>query len=363
VLDLVYEVLGRPIGIAPYSTSASPVDARRQVVPPENGLEVPWHQHRTGFLIPPCGQVEEPRWIQKAIREARLGWEGVVLLPANTGAPWFEALYQNSPCICLWGSPHLKVEGRIWPDDDAMRHTQFVYLGPRYEAFVRVFSRAGHLIYPRYDQSLTVRIAGRTMPSVEVASPVPMDAANKNAERREHAGRLDPWANAIATQPHGMKVKDLTPSLRAPIEDASVHDMAHGMLLHAHASVGIPTLSVPRREKGAVAPVDPRQVNLPLYEDGRAAHNDAERERFDRCLVDTLTASPTPLGRADLMSVTPCTQSEYRSAIKRLKKASLIEQVGRGKRALYRAIQPPRTEQDDESRQPPKNGNAARTTD
>jgi hypothetical protein len=363
VLELVYEVLERPVGIDPCSHEDSAVDARRVVLPPENGLEIPWHQHHTGFVSPPLGQVEEPRWIQKAIQEATLGWEGILLLPAKTGAPWFEALYQNSPCICFWGSPHLEVEGRIWldEDDDSMLHTQFVYLGPRYEAFVRVFSRAGHLIYPRNDQSLTVRIAGRTMPSVELAAHAPLAAANRNAERRAYAGRLDAWANAVVQMPTGTTVEHLTPSLRAPIEACDVRDMAHGMLLFAHARSGTYPISDPDYERKRSVKVDPRQVSLPLYEDGRAAHTDAERERFDRCLIETLRASPTPLGRADIRESNPCTEHEYRSAIGRLKKADLIEQVGQGKRALYRAKQPPRTEQDDVTTKPPKNGNTART--
>lgn len=360
VLELVYEVLGAPVGIDPCWHEDSAVDARRVVLPPENGLDVPWYEYRTGFVSPPCGQAEEPRWIHKALQEAARGWEGILLLPAKTGAPWFEALYRSSPCICLWGSPLLDVEGRIWPEelDDAMLHTQFVYLGPRYEVFARTFSRGGHLIYPRSDQALTTRIVGRTMPSVEYAGPAPLDEALQHAERRQHAGRWDPWALAVGELPVGTKVSDLTSSLREPIEDCEVHDVAQGMLLLAHDSSRTTTFS--RDERKTAAAPDTRQVNLPLYEDGRAARSDVERERLDRHMLATFKAASRALCRAEIIGENPCTEHEYRSAIKRLKNAGLIEQTGKGKRALYRATQPPRTEQDVRTK-PPNDGNTART--
>lgn len=362
-LEFVYEVLGRPVGIDPCGHEDSLVDARRVVMPPQSGLEVPWHELRTGFVSPPCGQDEEPRWIHKAIQEARLGWEGILLLPAKTGAPWFEPLYRHSPCMCFWGSPALEVEGRLWFDEDdpAMLHTQFVYLGPRYEAFARVFSRGGQLIYPRSDQALTVRIAGRTMPSVEHAGSAPLDEALEQADRRQRAGHLDSWVFAVGELPTGTKVDDLTPSLRTPIDECDVRDVAHGLLLLEHERSRTPLLAGRPGERTKARAPDSRQVNLPLYEDGRASHTGVERERFDQHVLETLKASAQPIGRADIISQNPCTEHEYRSAIKRLKKAALIEQVGQGKRALYRATQPPRTEQDDGTTKPPNNGNATRT--
>ena len=339
VLELVYEVLGRPVGLDPCANDGSTVDARRFVQPPENGLEVDWTRYENGFVHPPSGQVEEPRWIQKAIQEAIRGWEGILLLPAKTGAPWFEALYQRAPCICFWGSPAMGVEGRLWLREEDMGATQFVYLGPRYEAFARVFARAGHLIYPRTDQALTTRISGRTMPCGARAEISPSDDLLRHAERRYYAGRHDPWTQATDGLPSDTRLCDLPASLREPIESLEVDELRLALsLLGREEPAVVPDATKPREARHPVPVTDPRQIGLPLFEaDSRAYHNAAERVRFDQTIVGVLQAARKPLPRADIMAKCPCTENEYRGAIKRLKDAGLIDQVGNGKRSRYRA--------------------------
>lgn len=350
VLDLVYEVLGCPVGIDPCSNPRSIVKAHRTVMPPENGIDVAWHKYKTGFVNPPFGKVEEPRWIRKAIQEARMGWEGILLLPSKTGAPWFEPIYQHSPCVCFYGSPELDVEGRIWfheEDGGATFNTEFVYLGPRYESFARAFARAGHLVYPRHDQALTVRITGRTMPGVEFGV-TDQDELFQHSIRRLRAARHDAWAQATDGIPPDTPVRDLPPELRAPIEELTIHEARHAMLLLARDEPIEPPATTRKKKKRAThaAPqVDRRQVGLPMHTDGRAYHNEAERERFDARVLDTIQRAGHPLSRAEIMAANPCTEHEYRGCMKRLKKAGRVEQVDEGRHARYSAS--PRTEQDE----------------
>lgn len=362
VLDLVYEVLGAPVGIDPCSNPRSIVQARRNVMLPEDGLQVSWHEYETGFVNPPFGKVEEPRWIQKAIQEAALGWEGILLLPSKTGAPWFEPLYQNSPCICLWGTPELDVEGRIWfheEDAGATFNTEIVYLGPRYERFARVFSRAGHLFYPRHDQALTTRITGRTMPTVYAGAHNGTGNLFENrarVEREIRATRYHGFSVGVTNLPPETTIKDALdrddmPELRAIIESLTLHDLGQSLLLLSNEPDVLPPATTRRKAKRTTAPApaaDKNQLGLPVHADGRAHHSKAERDRFDAHVLQTIMASHEPLARAAIVAVNPCTNDEYRSAIKRLKKAGQIKQVGDGRHTRYRgAPTPPRTEQDE----------------
>lgn len=367
VLDLVYEVLGSPVGIDPCSNPRSIVQARRAVMLPEDGLSVPWHEYKTGYVNPPFGKVEEPRWIRKAIQEAQLGWEGILLLPSKTGAPWFEPIYQNSPCVCFWGTPEFDVEGRIWfheEDGGATFNTEIVYLGPRYEVFARVFSRAGHLIYPRHDQALTVRIAGRTMPSVQFGI-TDQDELFRHSIRRLRAARHDAWALATDGLPPDTPVRDLPPELRAPIEDLTIHEARHAMLLLAREEpVESPATTRGKKKRPTSplpSPTDRRQVGLPMHTDGRAWHNDAERDRFEQRVVDSIRQAGQPLSRADIVDLNPCTEHEYKTCMRRLKKANRVEQIGAGKLAKYQ-VRPPRTEQDEPATTTP-NGDPAGSQD
>lgn len=357
VLDLVYEVLGSPVGIDPCSNPRSIVKARRTVILPENGLSVPWHEYGTGFVNPPFGKVEEPRWIQKAIQEASLGWEGILLLPAKTGAPWFEPLYKSSPCICFWGTPELDVEGRIWfheEDGGATFNTEFVYLGPHYEKFARVFSRAGHLVYPRHDQALTTRITGRTMASVPHAGTAPQDDLFKHAEREMRTMRYHAFGVGVTNLPPQTTIRDVlerddVPELRGLIEDLTVPELGQALLMLANEPQVEPpaTTRGKRRARSKGAEANPNQVGLPIHSDGRAYHTEAERQRFDERVYQTIEASPAPIGRSDIIAANPCTDHEYRGCLRRLKKVDRVEQVGEGKHARYRcAPPPPRTEQD-----------------
>lgn len=372
VLELVYEVLGSPVGIDPCSNPRSIVKAKRSVMLPEDGLSVAWHEHETGFVNPPFGKAEEPRWIQKAIQEAALGWEGILLLPAKTGAPWFEPLYRHSPCICFWGSPELDVEGRIWfheEDGGATFNTEFVYLGPRYEAFARVFSRAGHLVFPRHDQALTTRITGRTMRPV-YASAAASDDLFRHAEREIRTMRYHGLAVGVTNLPHEITIKEILarediPELRGLIEELSVFELGQALLLLANE----PSMDPPPTTRGkkrapqkGAPPVDKNQLGLPVYSDGRAYRTAAERERFDDRLLGTVRASKKPLRRADIMAQNPCTEHEYRGAMGRLLSAGLVEKIGSGVHTRYGATKPPRTEQDD-TNETPEHGHPAGTTE
>jgi hypothetical protein len=360
VMQLVYEVLGDPVGIDPCSNPRSIVKARRAVMLPEDGLSVPWHEYGTGYVNPPFGRVEEPRWVQKAIEEMALGWEGIMLLPAKTGAPWFEKIYKHSPCICFYGSPELDVEGRIWFHDEdagATFNTEIIYFGHDYEKFARVFARAGQLVYPRHDQALTTRITGRTIPHVPFASGAATDDLFRHAIREMRAHVYHGFAVGVQNLPPGTTVRDVlergdVPELRSLIEDLPLHDLGQALLLYSNEPEVIPAATTRRRRKTSARAVanetDRNQLGLPVYADGHAYRNRAERDRFDGQLLDTIRSAPEPIRRADITHGIECTDHEYRGAMKRLQDAGLIEKIGRGIHARYRA-QPPRTEQDEQA--------------
>lgn len=334
---------------------------------PENGLNVPWHEYVTGFVNPPFGKVDEPRFIQKAVEEAALGWEGILLLPSKTGAPWFEPLYEHSPCICFWGNTELDVEGRIWFHEEeggATFNTEFVYLGPNYEKFAKVFSRVGQLVYPRHDQALTTRITGRTMPSVSYAGSAHSDDLFRNAERELRVDRFNRLAVGTSRMPPEITCGDVlerddVPELRAIIADLPVRDLGQALLLLANEPDAVPPTTTRGKKKARVgrsaADQNSNQVGLPIHTDGRGYHNEIERRRFDERVCEIIHVSPKPLSRADIVAMIPCTEHEYRTCIKRLKTAERIEQVDTGKSARYRRRPPPRTEQDDRA-DPTTNG-------
>lgn len=366
VLDLVYEVLGCPVGIDPCSNPRSIVKAHRTVMLPEDGLSVPWHEYRTGYVNPPFGKVDEPRWIRKAIEEAQLGWEGILLLPSKTGAPWFDPLYEASPAICFWGSAELDVEGRIWfheEDGGATFNTEFIYLGPRYEAFARAFSRAGKMIYPQHDRALTARITGRTMRAVYAPGATEdLFQRAKRCEREIRSTRYHGVAVGVLNLPEQTTVREVLasqdmPELRSIIEDLTLHELGQALLLLSNeAPVVPPATTRGKKTLRELAPpeVDKRQLGLPVHADGKAYRTDAERARFDQRVFDTIRQSKDPMARIDIMRLCPCTEHEYRGAISRLQNAGTIERVGDGRHARYRAAnQPPRTEQDDHPTPPP----------
>lgn len=363
VLDLVYEVLGRPVGIDPCSNPRSIVKARRTVMLPLDGLSINWSEYLTGFVNPPFGKIEEPLWIQKAIQEANRGWEGILLLPSKTGAPWFEPLYQNSQCICFWGAPENDVEGRIWfheEDGGATFNTEFVYLGPHYEKFARVFARVGHLVYPRHDQALTTRITGRTMPTVPYASTAPRDDLFKHAERELRTMRYHAFGVGVTNLPSDTTVREVldrddVPELRSLIEDLTVPELGQALLMLANEPEIEPPKTTRKKKtrKQAPKPENKNQLGLPVHSDGHAYKTPAERERFDERMYQSIWHAPEPPGRQFIMRQNPCTEHEYRSAIRRLKKAGRIEKVGDGKQAAYQVTHtPPRTEQDERTKTP-----------
>ncbi len=77
----------------PFTLDAAALPCNAKVstfyTPDDDGLRQPWF-NRT-WCNPPYGK-PLPAWLEKAIREARIGITSVLLLPANTDTAWFHDL-------------------------------------------------------------------------------------------------------------------------------------------------------------------------------------------------------------------------------------------------------------------------------
>jgi len=88
-------------------------------VPAFNGLMIPWH--RFNYVNPPYSN--KVPWLWKAIQEQELGNTSVFLLPAATGAAWFQDM------IMPYAHVHF-IRGRIELDNG--HH-------PRYDSILAIY--------------------------------------------------------------------------------------------------------------------------------------------------------------------------------------------------------------------------------
>lgn len=339
ILDLVYAVLGSPVGLS-LAVDRRPIRAHR-TVGRDDALEIAWNPHGNGYLEPSA----DPRWIQKAVDEAAQGWEAIVRPPVSPSPAW----YAHVSCVCV-------------VDLGADPATEILYMGPRYEDFARTFVHAGHLFYPQHDHALTARITGRTMRRVSYGATTDLFTRARRCEREIRATRYHGVAVGVMNLPEQTTVREVLsrddmPELRAILEDLTLHELGQALLLLSNDPSDAVAAPARAKKPRVEAGVDQRQLGLPVYADGRAYRNDAERVRFDRHVLDSIAASRKPMSRRDVMTLNPCTEHEYRGVISRLQHAGAIKKVGDGRHARYLAAQPPRTEQDDH-RKPQPNGNS-----
>jgi hypothetical protein len=182
-------------------------------------------------------------------------------------------------------------------------------------------------------------------------------------EREIRATRYHGVAVGVMNLPEQTTVGDVLarddmPSLRGIIQDLTLHELGQALLLLSSEPEIQPPMTTrgKRVAKAAEAPVDKRQLGLPVYMDGRAYRTDAERDRFDHAVRTTIASSNVPMARSDIIAANPCTEHEYRGVISRLLEAGQIEKVGDGRHARYCAAPPPRTTDHDEPTQPQQDG-------
>lgn len=138
VLDLVRSM--GSVVTDPCTAWDNPVGADVYYTISENGLRRPWYGFT--YVNPPYSNTKA--WLAKAAYEVSRdrGVEVLSLIPARTGALWFQPNY-NYP-ICLWRG-RLKFKGATHcaPFDSAV-----VYIGHRQKLFIETFRPRGVVVTP-----------------------------------------------------------------------------------------------------------------------------------------------------------------------------------------------------------------------
>lgn len=102
-LDVVRQV--GSIGLDPCTVKTNPTGAAFFYTPKTNGLAMPWWPYafgaRIAFANPPYGD-ECSRWVTKAIAEADMGAQIVMLTAARPDTRWGQRLLAACDVACWW---------------------------------------------------------------------------------------------------------------------------------------------------------------------------------------------------------------------------------------------------------------------
>lgn len=139
-LDRLRRALG-PIGLDPCSNEWSVVGARREFRfdRGEDGLALPWRGHGLTFVNSPFGPALA-KWADKWSSD---GDEIVALEPSRTDTAWWQLAARRCTAYVQWRgrfSFRLRTGGR----GNAPFPSTVFYYGPRADAFLGEFARAGH---------------------------------------------------------------------------------------------------------------------------------------------------------------------------------------------------------------------------
>ena len=119
------------------------VPARRVVLLPEDGLEVPWRGKV--YVNPPYGRGLRA-WLAKgrdSFRADSDGTEVAMLVPAATGAEYFhDIVFGSATAVCLWRGRLAFVGG----EGGAAFNSAVVYWGRRFLAFRDAFGPEGKVV-------------------------------------------------------------------------------------------------------------------------------------------------------------------------------------------------------------------------
>lgn len=151
-----YQILGSPVGIDPGWNKNSPVKALKTVSLPRGkttedrcgGLVIPWHPHKTFFNNCSFGRYVTPMWVIKAAEEAKLGAEGIQLLPSYTSAHFFDVMWNNAAAVCFWGKPG-KTTSRVkfvGAEHTAPFAILLVYYGPQHMLAEQALGECGQTV-------------------------------------------------------------------------------------------------------------------------------------------------------------------------------------------------------------------------
>lgn len=146
-LDKVYQF--GDIELDPCSNIYSIVDAKKAVLPPEDGLQVSWStDNGIVFANPPYGR-KVKHWVQKAMLEHVLHRNDIIMLiPARVDTKWFqEVIFPTASAICFWKGRIKFVDGT----DPSMNNpatfpSAVVYWGQNPARFLSIFQESGHTV-------------------------------------------------------------------------------------------------------------------------------------------------------------------------------------------------------------------------
>jgi hypothetical protein len=160
-IKAVREVLGA-IDLDPASCEAANriVQAARYFTETDNGYTREWRGKL--FLNPPYGWCypdgrrkengglsAQGHWTKRLIAQYRAGTvtEAILLINANTGEQWFQALWEFPICFVNRRIRFIPGEGTD-PHKQPTKSNAFIYFGPRPARFTEVFGQFGRVVTP-----------------------------------------------------------------------------------------------------------------------------------------------------------------------------------------------------------------------
>lgn len=345
----VYKILGPLLGLDPCSNANSIVKAKHSICLPPGadvtqavgGLVVPWHEYGTFFCNPPFGDGIINMWVAKAIAEAALGAEGIMLLPAYVSAYFFDDIVRHAQVISFWGLPgettsRVKFGGA---KDSATFPIMLVYFGPNVGRAADELARVGHIMPPAVIRAWMRMVRGQVIPgAADCLDDLTLQDPIYSAIRKSARNRYDALIQACAAVPDKTlaQLGEEDHPLIDQLAGLTVAEIAGG--LAALQRVEPETRDIATKRRPARRPrkksvevvdtelVDDRQLTLVA----KPGKRQAAREDLDRRILAELRNNEDEgLLSAELRSRVGCTAGQFRSAMKRLGDRSLVVRTGR----------------------------------
>jgi hypothetical protein len=367
VLEPVYEILWparpdepEPVGIDPCSNKDSIVKSTHAIVLPDGadvtqivgGLAEDWHKHGTFFCNPPFGAGVINLWVAKAIAEAKLGAEGILLLPAHVSAYFFDDLWNAADVICFWGKPG-ETTSRVkflGAKDSAPFPIMLAYFGPRVALAADVLARVGQMVIPSLMQSWLHIIRGDVIPAMleaavdEDSFTDPIYVAMRRACRNQYDDLIAACACAESKTVADLAGEDHP--LIHRLLDLTVGEIAGGLAALQRVEPrprAMPTTRrvvrarVPRQAREATEDDDP-QLSLIQRSPAQKAREDLDAKVLATLRANARTSNEKGLLAAELRLRVQCTPARFRTSMNRLIAANLITKIGASSDTRYYSI-------------------------
>lgn len=355
VMRPVYRILGSPVGIDAAWNPRSIVKARVKLEKPPGakltdlvgGLVYPWHKEGTFYNNPPFGDGVIELWVRKAIEEAKLGAEGIQLLPAYVSSYWFDEVYQNAGVISFWGLPG-ETNSRvtfIGAKDSATFPIMLVYYGDRIALAASELARVGQIVVPSVMRAWLRMVRGHVIPGVsdlfdDLTLDDPIHAVLRRRERERYAPLIEHCAGLS-----GRTIAELAESEHPILDELlklRIDEVAGGLAALQQLEPSTRPAATSRRKRNrrpriltteAVVP-DERQLQLvPPPSPSVAARMELDRQILQ--LVRERGAEG--ILSSDLRAQVGCTPAQFRGSTKRLRDQSLVIRQGSTTQTRYYA--------------------------